>query len=282
MSVVDIREWVRGHDGIAHRAALLHAGASVRDLRAAVLSGQVRRVRRYWIAADNAPAPLLAAARNTATLACVSVARHRGWWIPPDADTRIHLHVKPHAECPRTEDTVVHWSEPIGACDRYGLVESIEDALDHIAACLPREQALVLWEAAARAETLSIQALQRVRWHSAAAREIAEIATGTMGSGLETIFVERFRSWGLPLRVQVPIAGHDVDGLIGDLLVIQVDGFAFHSSSADRTRDLAHDRELVSRGYTVLRFSYADVLYHWDRVERAVAGAIAQGRHLAS
>lgn len=62
---------------------------------------------------------------------------------------------------------------------------------------------------------------------------------------------------------------------------MQLDGFAFHSSSAERTRDLAHDRALIALGYTVLRFSYTEVIYRWPEVERALARAIAQGAHLA-
>ena len=63
--------------------------------------------------------------------------------------------------------------------------------------------------------------------------------------------------------------------------MVQLDGFAHHSSSAQRTRDIAHDRELVARGYTVLRFTYADVVYGWESVERAIIGALARGAHRA-
>lgn len=278
---MDIREWVERHGGIVHRQQLLDAGVSQRRLRAALDAGVVERVRRYWVASSSAPPPLVSAARATAVVACVSAARLRGWWIPPELDPRLHLSVRPHAERPRDE-VVVHWSAPLVPVSPTTLIESVEDSLEHIAGCVPREAALVLWESAARIERWDPVALSRVRWRTPASREVAAIITGLSDSGLETMFVTRLGPWGLPIHQQVMIAGHPVDVLIGDRLVVQLDGFAYHSSPADRARDLAHDRELVSRGYTVLRFTYAEVIYGWDRVERAIARAIAQGLHLAA
>lgn len=263
-----------------HRSDVLDLGVSVRELRSAIDRGEISRVRRYWVATPDAPPDLVAAAGATARLACVTSARQRGWWMPPDVDARRHLHVAPRAAAPAPSEAVLHWTQPILPTSSRRLVESVEDSLQHIADCLPREHALVLWEDACRSERLAPTTLRGVRWRSPAARALAEVLTGAMDSGLETIFVERLRPWGLPVRVQVPIAGHDVDAVIGTWLVVQLDGFQFHSSSADRTRDLAHDRELGARGYTVLRFSYAEVLYRWDRVERAIGVALAQHRHL--
>ncbi|MCR2764070.1 endonuclease domain-containing protein [Microbacterium sp. zg.B48] len=118
-----------------------------------------------------------------------------------------------------------------------------------------------------------------MQWTARAARECAAAVTGLSGSALETLFVVRLRPWGIPIRQQIVLAGRRVDVLIGERLVVQIDGFAFHSSAADRGRDVAHDRELVLRGYTVLRFTYAQVIHEWPAVERAVARAVAAGAH---
>ena len=106
--------------------------------------------------------------------------------------------------------------------------------------------------------------------------------TGLSDSGLETIFVVRLEPWGLRLRQQFVIAGRPVDLLIGERLVVQIDGFAFHSTPAQRGRDVAHDAELRLRGYTVLRFTYAQVVHDWPAVERTIARAVAAGAHLAA
>lgn len=84
---------------------------------------------------------------------------------------------------------------------------------------------------------------------------------------------------GLPIRQQTVLAGRPVDFLIGDRLVVQVDGHAYHSSAADRGRDAAHDAELRLRGYHVLRFTYSQVLHDWPAVERSIARAVAAGLH---
>ncbi|MGC5169101.1 endonuclease domain-containing protein [Microbacterium sp. DT81.1] len=154
--------------------------------------------------------------------------------------------------------------------------------LAHIAGCLPRESARVLWESASRKEGLSPDALRRIQWTTVAARECALSVTGLSDSGLETIFVTRLSRWGLRMRQQVVLAGRPVDVLIGDRLVVQVDGFEYHSKPADRRRDLEHDAELMLRGYVVLRFSYAQVLHDWPAVERTIARALAAGAHHAA
>jgi len=286
---VGIRDLVAAGGGIVHRQVVLDAGIRPAALRAAIAAGEVRRVRRYWVATSAAPDALVRAAEVSARLACVSVAQHRGWWMPPAADTQPHLHAPAHAQRPRIvqgdadapDSIVVHWDTPLVPAGRYALVESIPDAMAHIAGCLPYEQALVVWESAARLERLDPAVLRRYRWRTPDARRLAADVTGLSDSGLETLFVSRVRGMGLAVRQQVLLLGHRVDGLIGERLVTQLDGFAFHSSAADRGRDLAHDRELIARGYTVLRFTYAEVVHQWPRVEAAILRAIGQGLHLA-
>ena len=260
---MDIAGFVTGAGGIAHRQRVLDAGASAAAIRSAVASGAVRRVRRYWVATTAASPDLCAAAEATGRLACVSAARHRGWWMPPDAPGGLHLHVGRGSRSPRGEVTA-HWRAPLVPVSAFDLVESVVDTLRHVADCLPRETALVLWESAVRTHRIPLGELNRVRWHSATAAELCAIATGSSGSGIETIFVHRLRPWGLEIRQQVPLAGHDVDTLIGERLVVQLDGFAFHSSSAERTRDLAHDRALMALGYR-----RAALLLHRRRLQLA-------------
>ena len=66
---------------------------------------------------------------------------------------------------------------------------------------------------------------------------------------------------GLTPKVGVWIEGvGEVDMIILDFIVIEVDGWAFHSSKEQREKDLKRDRELLRRGYVVLRFTYDDVM----------------------
>ena len=75
------------------------------------------------------------------------------------------------------------------------------------------------------------------------------------------------------------LAGHPVDGLIGEFLVVQVDGFAHHRSAEARRRDIAHDAKLTLLGYTVLRFDFEQVFFGWEEVLETIRIAMAQGMH---
>ena len=83
------------------------------------------------------------------------------------------------------------------------------------------------------------------------------------------------------MRQQVKLAGRFVDIVVGDRLVLQIDGYEFHTS-AQRSSDIAHDAELRLRGYTVLRLSYAQIVHDWDAVAAVIRRAIAAGLHLAA
>lgn len=242
--------------------------------------GGIQVVRRTWLMTASAPPDLRAAAQSGARVACVSLARARRWWMPDTADPRRHLSRPPKAKSiPIAPGDVMHWSKPVAPSSAHSLHESIEDALAHIAVCLPHEEARTIWESAIRIERLSVAALRRVGWTTRAAARMAEEASDLSDSGVESIFLIRLGPWGLPIRQQVVLAGRRVDFLIGERLVVQVDGHAYHSSAADRARDAAHDAELQLRGFHVLRFTYAQVLHDWPAVERVIARSIAAGLH---
>ena len=279
---MDIADWLRtGNVGIAHRGLAERAGFTPSEVRKAARSGAIQVIRRSWLRLPESTGDLVTAASAGALVACISAARHRGWWVPEGADARIHLRFPPHGRSAHIEG-VAHWSRAIAPTAPFDLVESPEDALAHIAACFSPETAVVIWESAIRTEGISIEALRGIRWRSTAAATCAQRVNGLSDSGLETIFVYRLNGWGLPIRQQIVLAGARVDILIGERLVIQIDGYAFHSSSAQRTRDVTHDAELRLRGYTVLRFTYAQVIHDWLSVERAITRALAAGAHLAS
>ncbi|GAA1470043.1 endonuclease domain-containing protein [Microbacterium thalassium] len=279
--VLALASWVIQSGGIVHRRAAERVGYTVALQRSAVRHGALERVRRDWLATANAPADLRTAAINGASLTCVSLARRRGWWVPETAPVDTHLRIAPHGASPVSDEVTVHWTRRIAPAPGYALTESTEDALSHIAVCLDPEGAQVLWNSAVKIEGIALDALRRVQWPHTRARACAERASDQSDSGLETIACVRLTALGLPVVQQVEIGGRPVDLLIGERLVVQVDGHEFHSSSAQRTKDVAFDAELTLRGYTVLRFTYAQVVHDWDSVERTIARSVASGAHLA-
>jgi very-short-patch-repair endonuclease len=276
-------EWLIAQGGIAHRDEALRCGFGVALIRTFVREGHAELVRRVWLALPDGPRDLRTAALAGGRISCTSLARRRGWWIPEVVGTQLHLHLRPGSAptgLDKAWNGVTHWTKPLVPAGR-SLIGTVEDALLHIAACLDRDTALVLWESAARTERIAPETLRAIRWTSRVARELAHAVTGLSDSGLETLLVTPLRRWGLRVRQQVHIAGHLVDVLVGDRLVVQIDGYEFHSSSAQRAKDIAHDAELRLRGYTVLRFSYAQIVHEWPFVERTVRRAVGAGLHCA-
>lgn len=278
-----MREWLLTHEGIAHREEILHAGFSVAAMRRFVRGGGACVIRRSWVALPDASAVLRTAASAGGRVACVSLARWRGWWMPPGLDPHLHLHVVPGSGSTRLPDDWpgrVHWTTPLAPSGR-SLFATIEDALAQIAGCVTHDAALVLWESAVRLEGIAPEVLRRIHWRTRAARELAAEVVGLSDSGLETIVVAPLRKWGVPVVQQARIAGRFVDVLVGERLVLQIDGFEHHSTSAQRGKDIAHDAELALLGYTVLRLSYAQIVHEWPTVERRIRSAVATGLHLA-
>lgn len=274
-----VGEWVRARGGIAHSTTLRDAGYSKHRITAAVATGALLRVRRSWLATPDADAAVIAAAELGGRLTCVSAARRRGLWIP-------HAPPSPHVAVPRTSSATatagihLHWAQGPVPLARTDPTDHPLNLLFHAARCLPRRDALAVWESAFRTGLVAPEVAARVRWRSVRAAELASLAGSLSDSGVETVFAALMRDSGVLLRQQVWVDGHPLDGLIGERLAVQIDGFAFHQAR-DRRRDLRADARLALRGFTVLRFDYAQVLFDDGYVRETVMLAIAQGLHRA-
>lgn len=77
---------------------------------------------------------------------------------------------------------------------------------------------------------------------------------------------------------QTWIAGHRVDALIGDRLVVQIDGGTH--VGAQRSADIRHDAELMLMGFHVIRVGYHQIIDEWPVVQDQIMRAVAQGLHL--
>lgn len=272
-------EWVARRGDIAHSAEARAAGFSRQTMADAVERGLLTRIRRSWLIGPAADDALVRAVAAGGRLSCVSAASRHGLWVPPHAG--LHIAVKPTASRVPREGIVAHWSIGPAPMSRYAVEDHLLNALLLIAECTSRDLALTVWESAVRRGLVQPAMLARVDWRSLRARELADACSALSDSGLETIFLTRFGSLGVGIRQQVWIDGHPVDFLIGDRLVVQLDGFEHHSSPAARRRDLDADARLVLLGYTVLRFDYQQVMFEWERVEAVLVTAMAQRVHLS-
>ncbi|WP_457099037.1 endonuclease domain-containing protein [Microbacterium sp. P5_E9] len=269
---------VRDNGGVVTVAKIVDAGHSRWVLHKALEIGALKRVRRGWVALQAADRFLVAAAHRGVVLTCVTQAKRLGLWVLAD-DDRHHVGADPRSSRVTTATkVVVHWSRPLIARAPGQLVDPIENVLAAVAACQPYERALAIWESALRQQLVSKEGLAALPLGPAARRILRE-AEIYSDSGLETMVVPRLRWMGLPLRRQVWIAGHRVDLLIGERLVLQIDGA--HHVGAQRTADIDHDAQLMLLGYHVIRVGYQAVVHGWPHVQEQIMRAVAQGLHRA-
>ena len=87
-------------------------------------------------------------------------------------------------------------------------------------------------------------------------------------SHLERLFLPLTRALARPL-VNHEIAGRKRDFVFPDQrLVVEVDGYAYHSSRTAMRRDRARDRELTALGWRPARFTYEEVAFEPDEVRQ--------------
>ena len=68
-----------------------------------------------------------------------------------------------------------------------------------------------------------------------------------------------------------------VDLLLDGWLVLEADGFEHHSDRARYREDRRRANALAVLGYTLLRFSYEDIVHHEAEVAEVIARVLARG-----
>ena len=111
--------------------------------------------------------------------------------------------------------------------------------------------------------------------------DIHVLADEKAESELEVRFLQlrkRYDLAELTLQYEVWAMGHcvaRVDGAVPRLkLAVEIDGFEHHSTPEAFQRDRSRQNELVALGWTILRFTWTDVVEHPDRVARQIRRTI--------
>lgn len=278
--------------GVLSLPASRRAGFSASDVAAAVRQGSLIRVRRGWYATEDASSDVVRAIRVGGALTAASSARLHGIWLLED--DLLHVRVPATAsrlrspddasvELDRAEHRVCVHYRPAqmtrAGADvpaRDGLAMSIAEMFR----CAGTVPAMIALESALNRELLSMQSVELIRSLTPAwAHRQLDLASPDSDSGLETIARLLLHRQHVRVRAQVLIAGvRRVDLLVGDRLVLELDGRAFHSG-ADFECDRAQDLELALRGYLVVRLSYRMVTADWDHTHRAVVELVRRGLH---
>jgi very-short-patch-repair endonuclease len=286
---MDVPHVVRTLGGIAHRMRLREAGASRSSIRGSITAGKLVQVRRDWVATPDCAPELRRAVEIGARLGCLSAAQHLGLFVI--ADGRFHVAAPPTASRLRLTPTpeggvaseLVHWATPAVPVTNRMAMDPIENVLIAVANCQPHENAVVVVDSALNKKLVRRPQLLRLATR-VGGRFSAVVADSDAraDSGLETLPRLRLARRGVRMVPQVQVDGHQVDGLVGERLVLQFDGDEFHKSATARQRDREEDGRLVLQGFTVLRFGTPDVITMWERTEERIMSAIAQGLHVWS
>lgn len=249
-------------------AQLLALGRSRPQITEAVRRGRLSPLRRGWFAQD--PSSRAAAvARAGGCVSCFQALGLRGVWVPRGTHARHPRHssrhgCRPYGTAPGVHSIVDDLETAFRCSLRCGSIEDIvvvADSILHLG--LATFEDLTAWAAQAPSRTQRL--LHRVDRRSE--------------SGTETMVRLRLRALQIAVRTQVQIGRARVDLLVGDRLVIECDSRAHHTVAAAYQSDRARDRELVRRGYLVLRLTYEQVHDDWSTIEDAILDIVRERRH---
>ncbi|MEJ1088794.1 type IV toxin-antitoxin system AbiEi family antitoxin domain-containing protein [Microbacterium sp. Mu-80] len=275
-----LEKWLAAHNGIAHSAQLRAVGFTKHQIGRAVDAGSLTRVRRSWLLSAECSPQRWLAAEVGGRVTCITAARELGLWTQT-SDATVHVAVASNASRISADGVDLHWAQGPASTAPHATDEPLLNVLFQTARCAERQNAVAIWESAVRLQFVTLDELSRVRWRSTAATDVLAEVGALSDAGTETRFALIMRSCGVEFRQQAWLDGHPVDALIGERLVVQIDGYEFHRRAKDRRRDIRADARLVLQGYTVLRFDYQQVMHDPEYVRETVLRAIAQGLHRA-
>ncbi|WP_062387808.1 type IV toxin-antitoxin system AbiEi family antitoxin domain-containing protein [Demequina iriomotensis] len=255
-------------NGVARYKDLVTAGVPLNRIRDQVAAGRILRPHRGVYALPTADPIDVAAALFRAEPCCISVLARAGIPVVPRA-------AKPHLALPddrslgrpglRDLDAAVfHW------CDRYTreAMRRVPVAIDVASRCLELPGLLAAADAALRAGKMSRAQIRAFRTAPVATRAwLAKHADARSESPLESVTRAALIEGGFNFDLQVQILGVGrVDFVVERRLVIECDGFAFHSDKESHAEDLRRGRALTTQSIPHLRYVWDDVWKSSDEI----------------
>lgn len=266
--------------GVLRTRALLEAGWSKRQISHAVSSGGICRVRRGVFRAASADPRVVQAALVGGSPACLTAAEVYGLWVVQHRGFHVAHGSSGHRHA---QDSVYvhHWDD--GPPVPVGVLPALPRVLVQIARCAGAEAFFVALESALSQRLLSVQDVSWIRLRiPPPMRELVDFARDDADSGLESIVRLRLRPHGIRITPQFSVDGvRRSDLLIGDRLLIEIDGKPHHEGEVRRHKDYVRDAEAALWDYETLRFDYSLVIHDWPLVEAAILAKVAAGAHLA-
>ncbi|MDR7084501.1 very-short-patch-repair endonuclease [Arthrobacter ginsengisoli] len=268
---MDPLEYLARLGGVARTRQLLAAGFSRTDI-AHLADAGARHLRRGVFALPDCRPELMAAVRHNARVSCASAAGHYGLWLR-EAPAQHHLAcTHGHGDGFVRHRTVRfdgHPSLPLAA---------VEDVVLHAMSCLAPPASTAIATSAMRLHGVPLELLkdQLLGDRSGPALKALRLLDLRAESIVEVDAQHLFRTNGIGYDAQVHLPGIGrVDFLLEGFLIVEVDGFAFHSNREALRRDLGRNNASTLSGFAVLRYMPEHIWFEPQRVlaeVRAVLG----------
>jgi very-short-patch-repair endonuclease len=278
-AVADVLE-VLGRRGGTSTFAELRTLVSARAIRNALAAGQIRRVAKGVYALPESPPALTAARSHGGVVSHLSAAQHWGLGV-------INTPLLPHVTLPpgrvrrRTGlPCVLHWANVAAYDDVTTPLQTVFDCIR----TLPVAEALAIADSALRAGQVAhdeiLDAAAKLRGpHRRRIQRVAALADGraesVLESALRALLIERGIEGFVPQLVV-----HDSQfsarldlGHLGLRLGLEAEGFEHHGTRRALVKDCRRQVNLAIRGWTILRFSWEDIMFDADWVVTAIERA---------
>lgn len=261
-------------NGLLSTRDLRAGGLSSRAIRESVASGRLMRLRRGWFAVEGASPDLITAGRVGGRLSCVRALRLHGCWVPES--TELHVRVSDGVHASHVPGSRTHRTEQRVTPG----VDAPHEALRTALICANLSTLVIIADSVVNRRLLTWHQARAILSATPRGRRALELHDPAAESGIETLVRLALRRHRIRARSQVVIPGVGrVDFLIGDRLVVEADGYAWHSSREAFERDRERDRELVRRGYVVVRATYRQVFDDLDAVILAILDVVHRRDH---
>lgn len=224
-------------------------------------SGKVERRGRGCYALPGTPHHRCVAAELDASLSCVTALREHGLDVPGDSSV-VHCSIpRSRGSSRRVPSGVRRHHEDVPQLPGRRLVP-LDGAAARAAWCLPYEDAVAMLDGLGRERGLGM--LEATFAHVRAfAPELAESLQIDVEPAARSFTESRvrlaLRRAGLAARAGVVLPGvGEVDLLVEGLLIVELDGFTYHSGRGEYRADRRRDRSALRLGLPTMRFAYED------------------------
>lgn len=256
-------------NGVVHISEL---GLTRAQLNRLLTSGQLTRVCRGWYATPTADPEVVRARSLGGTVTAHSLLKHHAW---TPANSVLHVRIDPNWPTVQQKPGVQFHRLPKPATAE----ENLLIAVLAMTQCASNNDVICVLDSLQERKLVSRVVLEQFALRHRRLQPLVSKSTPLSQSGGESLVRLWFIAHGISFRLQVHIEGVGwVDALVGDCLVVEVDGRAHHLGEQFEN-DRRRDRELTRRGYIVFRISYRMLYQEWPETEQALLEIIRSGRH---